>query len=131
MRNTQTGARSELATNREWHSKRAWYPARALSAAVVAEGRARLRDELPDVARGVQRQFEDTTGMFIPNLAVGLDVGERLEVLTSGSHDEFAYAVRVRPIDVVLRRESLVVVGVTNTHDGLTVSLDQDDDSSR
>src|SRR5258706_2006920 len=90
----------------------------ARRASWVGEGPARHRDELPVVARGPQRQLDDSVVDVAPYLAVR-DRGdiEAIERVAAGADDELSDAVGIveRP-GRSLRRKALVIVVVTVEH---------------
>src|SRR5207245_11269341 len=89
----------------------------------VREGHPGFGDELPVVARGVERELQDAKGVVVAHLAV-LDRGhDRVMAPAARAHDELAYAARgiERPAPL-LRREALVVV-VMATQDDVRVEV--------
>src|SRR5215218_2150388 len=84
----------------------------ARTAPVVGERSPRHRDELPAVARPVEREPEDAEGVILGDLAVGLPAPQAPgEERATGAHHELADASGpVQPAASVLRREPLVVV---------------------
>ena len=82
------------------------------SRAGIPERLARLRNKLPVIALGMERQFQDAKGIVIAHFAVGLGNSQwPMRVLPAGTDHELADAVlRVWFSTGVLRRKALVVV---------------------
>src|SRR6187200_349860 len=85
----------------------------ALVAALVRKGAARDADELPVVARRMERQLEHTEVLVVAHLAVGLDLREVVEAPAADADDELAdAALGVRALLRVLLGEAFVGVVV-------------------
>lgn len=83
-------------------------------AACIGKGRPRLGYELPAVAPSVEVEFENTVGVPVSHLAVGLGGGNAVVVLAARAHHELTDAhFSVGDALGRLRREALVVVVVT------------------
>jgi len=84
----------------------------ASSCSGISKRLARLRNELPVIALGVERQLEDAVSVVVARFAVGLGRAKRpVGIFPTAAHHEFTNAVVfVRFAVGVLRREALVVV---------------------
>src|SRR5579864_1042237 len=94
------------------------------AAAGVGKGLPFLGNELPVVALGLQREFENSEGRGVANFTVGFRrLGKWPVIFSAGADDEFANAaLRVRGGIGCLRREALVVVIVAaNDHVGIGI----------
>jgi hypothetical protein len=90
----------------------------ARPAACICKRFARLGDEAPVIAVGVQGQGEDAESVIIADFTVRQDRREAIVVPPSRSHHELTQAMRgVSPTIWVLRRKALVVVVVSIEHD--------------
>src|SRR6267154_1708209 len=90
----------------------------ALCGAGIAEGLSFLRNELPVVAFGMQREFQHAEGIGVVCFAVGLHCCEEsVRVLAAASYNEFANAVFGIRLSVrVLRCKALVIVIMAIDH---------------